>query len=82
MMMEKEKVFFNPGETVTLRQELPNRPEMVVESVEKSTMKVRDGISKPILFGIKCIWFDSTGRLCEHRFNTKDLIHVEQRRNN
>ena len=76
--MKEDKVFFNPGEIVMLRQEIPNRPLMVVESVDKTTMKVQNGVSKPILFGIKCIWFDTNGSLCEHRFNTKDLIHHER----
>lgn len=69
-----EKVFFTPGEMVTLRQDLPMKPQMIVLSVDKSTFKE----GKTVLFGINCFWFTTTFEYQEKRFNTKDLIHVEK----
>ena len=63
-----EKIFFIEGDLVTLRQDLPNKPVMLVQSVDKSTMAER-----PMLLGITCIWFTKNNELQKHRYNTKDL---------
>lgn len=69
----EEKIFFTAGDVVTLKQEIPNKPIMVVRSIDK--MQVKE--EKPMLFGITCFWFTTTGEVQEKRFNTKDLVHVE-----
>ena len=40
--MEDEKIYLMPGDVVTLRQALPNKPTMMV--VKKKTVAVRDGV--------------------------------------
>lgn len=74
--MEETNVFFNPGNIVQIRQNIPNKPKMLV--VKKVTYifkhdmdKMRD--KKSPLRGIKCIWFSSDGKLQEYVFSTKDL---------
>lgn len=71
----EEKVFFTPGDVVELRQDIPMKPQMIVESVDKSTFKE----GKSVLFGVTCFWFSTDLEIQEKRFNTKDLIHVEER---
>lgn len=65
------KVLFKPGDIVTLRQDLPNKPKMLVTEVVTSRMK-----TYKTLIGIKCIWFTTQGRLQELVFSTKDLIKL------
>lgn len=72
----EERIFFNPGEVVKVKQNIPNKPLMVVKSVDKSNTKYGDTV-KPVFFGITCFWFATDGTLQESRFNTKDLIHHE-----
>lgn len=77
----EEKVFFTPGDVVTLKQDLPNKPIMMVKSVDKTSFrddKTSFKESKPVLFGITCIWFTTTGEIQEKRFNTKDLVHDQR----
>lgn len=71
----REKVYFREGDLVTLKHDMPNKPIMCVESVDKATLKF-DG--NPKLLGITCFWFSENGLLQRNRFNTKDLEHVEQ----
>ena len=73
----EEKVFFTPGDMVTLKQDLPFKPIMMVKSVDKTSFRSGGTISesKSVLFGITCFWFTSTFEYQEKRFNTKDLIH-------
>jgi uncharacterized protein YodC (DUF2158 family) len=73
--MMEEKIFFTAGDVVTLRQNIPNVPIMIVKTVDKFTVK---SDPKPMLIGITCAWFTTTGEIQEHRFNTKDLIHYVQ----
>lgn len=77
MIMENDKVFFTPGDIVTLKQDISNVPEMVVKSIDKTT--IRDG-NKPVLFGVTCFWFTDYKELQSARFNTKDLIHCDNGR--
>ncbi len=75
----EDKVFFTPGDVVTLKQDLPNKPIMLVKTVDKTSFRDSDSSfkdNKPILFGITCLWFTATQEIQEKRFNTKDLIHV------
>ena len=74
-----DKIFLNPGEIVTLKQDIPNRPVMLVVKKETSVFKhdsKRLNDKKPILIGIRCRWFTTTGQLQEATFSTKDLIKV------
>ena len=72
--MMEEKVFFTPGDIVTLKQEIDPCPKMVVKSIDKAAIR---GGEKNMLFGVTCFWFTSKGEFQESRFNTKDLIHCE-----
>lgn len=71
-----EVVYFTPGQLVTLKQDLPNKPIMLVVRKETSLFKhdvkkMED--KKSALVGIRCRWFTTTGELQESIFNTKDL---------
>lgn len=73
-------IYFNPGQVVQLKQNIPNKPLMVVMKKETSLFKhnnKRLNEKKPILIGIRCRWFTSNGELQEAIFNTKDLQLVE-----
>ena len=75
----EDKIFLNPGEIVTLKQDIPNKPVMIVVRKETSVFKhdnKRLNDKKPILIGIRCRWFTTTGQLQEATFSTKDLIKV------
>ena len=75
----EEKIFLNPGEIVTLKQDIPNKPVMLVVKKETSVFKhdsKRLNDKKPILIGIRCRWFTTTGELQEATFSTKDLIKL------
>ena len=72
-MDNDNKQFFLPGNVVTLRQDIPNKPIMIV--VEKVTKTIRTETLKGDFFqGILCRWFTTQGLLQEAVFNTKDLI--------
>ncbi len=64
-----EEVFFSPGNVVVLRQDVPNKPVMIVKSIDKSS----EAHSKPKLLGITCVWFNTMSELQTARFSTKDL---------
>lgn len=77
--MEENNIYFNPGQIVQLRQDIPNKPRMIVVKKETSVFKhdsKRLNDKKPILIGIKCRWFTTTGELQEATFSTKDLIKI------
>ena len=75
MIMGNDKmIFFVPGETVQIKQEIDYRPVMVVKEVNK--MKTRNE-EKSQLLGITCFWFTVHGEYAEARFNTKDLEHTD-----
>ena len=71
----EDKMMFFPGDLVTLRQELPNKPVMVV--VRKESTIFRDENKTNSLKGIRCRWFTTTNELQEAVWNTKDLVKVE-----
>lgn len=69
-------IYFNPGDVVQLKQDIPNKPIMIVVRKETSIFKhdqKRLQDKKPILIGIKCRWFTKDGALQEAIFSTKDL---------
>lgn len=73
--MEENKMYFLPGMLVTLKQNIPNKPIMIVVKKETSIFKNRLS-DENILRGIRCRWFTSDGLLQETIWNTKDLIKV------
>lgn len=67
-------IYFNPGDCVQLKQDIPNKPTMIVVKKETSIFKHdKDKLKKPALIGIRCRWFTSEGKIQEAVFNTKDL---------
>lgn len=80
-MEEKEKVFFIPGDIVTLKHDIPNKPTMIVKCKESKMIKNVDEVggktSREYFKGIRCFWFSTAGVLQENVFNTKDLIKVK-----
>ena len=73
-----EKIFFKPGDVVTIRQTLPDKPMMIVKSIDKLTIRNKkdDNDARPTLFGVTCFWYTTEYELQEYRYNTKDLVHV------
>lgn len=71
----ENNIYFNPGELVQLKQDLPNKPIMLVVRKETSLFK-HEKNKKSVLIGIRCRWFTTTGELQESVFNTKDLVRV------
>lgn len=72
-----EKIYFQPGDLVTLKQDIPNKPIMIVVKKETRTFKLDDGKETSEYFrGIKCRWFTLNGELQESIWNTKDLQKI------
>ena len=74
-----EKVYFLPGDIVQLKQQVPNKPTMIV--VQKKTKTIRpskEEDKKDFFQGMLCMWFTTTGELLEHIFSTKDLVKIKQ----
>lgn len=71
----EQKQFFLPGDVVTIRQDLPNKPTMLVLKKVMKTIRVT-GIKSNHFQGILCRWFTFDGQLQEAIFNTKDLQKV------
>lgn len=76
--MEDTNIYFNPGDIVQLKQDIPNKPIMIVVKKETSLFKHdrKADDKRPILKGIRCRWFTITGELQENVFNTKDLVKI------
>lgn len=71
----EDKIYFLPGNVVSLKQNIPNKPIMIV--VKKETSLLKNKISEDnILKGIRCRWFTTDGTLQEAIFSTKDLIKL------
>ncbi len=70
----EDKTMFFPGDLVTLKQELPNKPVMIV--VRKESTIFRDENKNNNLKGIRCRWFTTNNELQEAVWNTKDLIKM------
>ena len=66
---------FFPGDLVSLRHDLPNKPVMIV--VRKESTIFRDENKNNNLKGIRCRWFTTTNELQEAVWNTKDLIKID-----
>lgn len=72
--LKKEFVFFNKGDIVRLKQDIENKPSMVVKKPLKSKFKNDDKVN--LLLGIVCFWFNTQGTYQESVFDTKDLEKV------
>ena len=71
--MEDDKIYFKPGDCVTLKQhKLMHSPVMLV--LRRETALFSDN---PNFKGMRCRWFTNSGLLQEAVFNTKDLQLVE-----
>jgi hypothetical protein len=66
-----EKIFFSSGDIVVVKHDIPNKPFMIVQSIDKLPVTVGDRIA---LLGVTCIWFSSDFKLQKSRFSTKDII--------
>ena len=73
--MVDEKIYFVPGQRVTLRQDIPNKPIMLVHRVERSIIRNED--KNALLKGVKVRWFTNNGFLQEAVFSTKDLVLID-----
>ena len=73
--MEKNKIYFLPGDLVTVRQELLHKPTMYVIKKVVKNFNI-ENITNDYFQGILCRWFTSDGELQEAVFNTKDLIKL------
>lgn len=77
--MLEEKVYFMPGDMVTLKQDLPNKPIMIVVGKKTAVFKPKTpGLDnkEEFLKGIICRWFTKDQLLQEAVFNTKDLLKL------
>lgn len=72
---QDDKTYFQPGNIVTLKQDIPNVPKMIVTRIERSIFRKNN--EQSILKGCKCRWFTKDGLLQEATFNTKDLILIK-----
>lgn len=73
----EENIFYKPGDIVTLKQDIPNKPLMIVVKKETSLFKNTMEDKKNVLKGIRCRWFTTAGQLQETIWNTKDLQLVK-----
>ena len=73
----EENIFYKPGDIVQIKQDIPNKPLMIVVKKETSLFKNNMEDKKNVLTGIRCRWFTTTGQLQETIWNTKDLILIK-----
>ena len=75
MIQEEDRIYFNPGELVQIKHDLPNKPVMMVVKKETSIFK-NNGDQNNALKGIRCRWFTKNHELQEAIFNTKDIEKI------
>ena len=73
--MRDTRIFFKLGELVQLKQDIPNKPIMMVGKIPKSRRVMEDAPS--VLIGVICFWFTEDKRYQERLFSTKDLEKVK-----
>lgn len=73
----EENIFYKPGDIVQIKQNIPNKPLMIVVKKETSLFKNNMEDKKNVLKGIRCRWFTTTGQLQETIWNTKDLQLIQ-----
>ena len=69
-------MFFFPGDVVTIRQDIANKPVMLVVKKVTKTIRTESSKREDLFQGILCRWFSSNQELQEGIFNTKDLIKL------
>jgi hypothetical protein len=69
-----EKIFFSSGDIVIVKHNIPHKPEMIVQSIDKLPVSSGDRVA---LLGVTCIWFSSDLKLQKSRFSTKDIEKVK-----
>jgi hypothetical protein len=75
--MEIVKVYYLPGDICEIKQDIPNKPLMVVKKKYSKTIRPNPlDLKKDFLLGIVCYWFTTTGEYQENVFSTKDLRKV------
>lgn len=74
-MIDDNKVYFLPGDLVEIKQDIPNKPIMMVHRIERSLIRTKDNKDNT-LRGVKVRWFTENGFLQEAIFSTKDLQKV------
>ena len=77
-----EKIFYTPGDIVTVKQNIPNKPEMIVLKKETYLVKGVQGDSEDVLKGMRCRWFTKNQEIQEAIFSTKDLVLITKATNN
>ena len=50
-MENDDKIYFLPGDVVTLKQDLPNKPVMIVVKKETLTIKPKEGMKEEYFKG-------------------------------
>ena len=55
--MTEEKIYFQPGDLCEMKQDIPNKPKMVVSRIERSILKNKNGVD--YLRGVRCRWFST-----------------------
>lgn len=84
-----DKIFYYPGDVVTLKQEIPYKPIMIVIKRKTSHFKpVKpfkiEGVDEknftddPYFIGMECMWFTKDGLIQKEIFSTKDLVKVDK----
>lgn len=74
---DENKVFYNPGDLVTIKHDVDNKPKMfVVEKVVRSMVSKETQEMENVFLGIKCRWFDKNQVMHEELFSTKDLSKI------
>jgi hypothetical protein len=68
------EIFFSSGDIVMVKHDIPNRPFMIVQSIDKLPFASGDRVA----LGVTCIWFSSDLKLQKSRFSTKDIIKTSQ----
>jgi uncharacterized protein YodC (DUF2158 family) len=75
----KDFVYFNSGDVVQIKQDLPNKPLMVVSNIQKARSNSSED-TKPVLIGVNCFWFTKDYLYQERLFSTKDLEQVDPKK--
>lgn len=73
-----DRVMFEPGDTVRVRQLSDSAPRMVVKCAVKVPHETEPGRTR--LLGIMCFWYLPHGEYVEQLFNTKDLEVLDKAR--
>lgn len=75
--LNESYIYFSPGDLVTVRHNVDNKPVMWAVDKASRVIKHSTGDVETVFLGIKCRWFDKNGVLQENIFNTKDIMKVE-----